>query len=66
MHLRESSGHQRYLATAIVLSEIGENVVLIFIMPARTGGGRRTLAEAETKRELGANGEELTQKEDKW
>ena len=40
---------------------VGGDTVLLFIMPARAGGGRRTLlvTEAEAKREVGANSEEV-------
>ena len=39
-------------------SEVREDAILIFLMPARAGR-RRTLAEAGAKMEVGANDEEV-------
>ena len=43
------------------LSAVGGNSFLLFLMPARARGGWRTpaVAEAEAKKEVGANCEEV-------
>ena len=48
-------------------SSVGGDAVLLFLMSTQDGGGRHTLlvAEAQAKKEFGANSEEVKLIEDK-
>ena len=61
MRLPNHGGQQRGSAAVRAFSEVGGDVVLLFLMPAQAGGGRRNLlvAEVEAKMGVGANSEEV-------
>ena len=70
MRLRKRSGFRRGSEAEKSSSAVWGDAVLLFLMPPGSGGGvlyqwRRTLVEAEAKMEVGANYEEVKQREDK-
>ena len=60
MYLRKTDGQWRGLASERASSEVGDDAVLLFVIPA-WAGGRHNLAapEAEVKRKVISNSEEL-------